>query len=632
MASSTRPPRRATPTRIAPSASTAVRARLDDPEPRDYRSLAVVGVSVAVVGAIATALAPVLGAVDDGSVTVVVAAAVWSAVVALTIPALSGIALASGRGEAAGALLAGAGAVSLGLAVLDVQLFSRALDANRFELFRPHTATELSAAAGAYAVVAGHALGVAAGLIGLVVVHRASLGDGYDDARSAELAGRASGGRVGRPLASVVVLAALVVAGALFAPPFASHDPVVLVPAALSADLPVAAGTAVVAVALVVAVAAALASISPVVGSATVVGAGLAALELAGARLVAGVAAGDGVEVGAGTVWATAGAAVLVCAGLAMPFADRARDGAASRRAEPEESDGAADRQTAAEVRRAADAAAWARVHRAHALAGACGIASGALAIGGTFLPLLTVPSGMSVPQILGERVVLVAGAVLAVAGVLLVLSEFARAVRPAVAVLWVSVPASVAAVSQSVMRATDLPGISIGLGAIVLWVACALAAATGLLVAAAGGLEREEVDTSEAVTPYRPFAVVGGLGAVVAVLGFALPLVRGTDARGRDYRSTSFADLPWNIDAWGHVLLAASVAIAVLVAVRSRRARAVALSAGCAAVLVVYLASWPLTRGVVPESTMGPGVVVSGTGLLLLAAATALATRMTDR
>ena len=120
----------------------------------------------------------------------------------------------------AGALLAGAGAVSVGAAVLDTQLWTDAIDANRLELFRPETAAELAAGSGAYAALGGHLLIAFAGLLGMVAVHRESLMDGYGDARSSERIG--TGDR--RPCADRCQSAARGgrrrrARGALFAPP-----------------------------------------------------------------------------------------------------------------------------------------------------------------------------------------------------------------------------------------------------------------------------------------------------------------------------------------------------------------------------------------------------------------------------
>ncbi|SDH19529.1 hypothetical protein SAMN05444695_101406 [Rhodococcus triatomae] len=620
----------------------------DSSDPARPGAGAVVAAVLALVGGVAVAVGPLSGVVRANApgaetLSAVPPAAVWAGVFALLVPVLAAGALLVRATAVSGALLAGGGAIAVGMAIQDLQLWTGALDANRFELFRPDTAAPLDAGAGAYLVLGGHVLAAVAGLAGLFVVQRAALSDGYGGARSAERDGRATGARVGVLPAALVVLAAAGVAASLFAPTYSSDDPVILVPTVLAADAATAAGAAAVSAALLVVVASALASISPPVAAGALVGAATAVLGLVGARFVGGVAAGDRIEPGSGTVWGTACAAVLLVTAVAIPVVDRIRD-ERSRRAldeigrEHEARSGDAARVSPsgkgvakAAVRAEAEAARSRRI-RWHVSAGVGALGAAALAALGAFLPVLELADGLPEPQILAVRTVPVAALVVAVTAVWLLLSEFAAAVRPVVAVVWAGIPVTVAAVTQPVLLAADVPGVSIGPGAVVLWLGALAAAGSAVLVWFAGSAEREDVDTSARRSPNPILATVGGAAAIAAVAGVAFPLFHGTDRRGTEHAATSFAGLPWDIDSWGHVLFAAVVVIAVAVASCSRPPRAAALFAGVALLSGVHLAAFPLTRGVLDQVEVGPGALATAVGIVLSLVATALAVRSKTR
>ncbi|MGW3484171.1 hypothetical protein ACWDAE_19095, partial [Rhodococcus indonesiensis] len=133
---------------------------------------------LAALGATAVAVAPILPVVgaDEGPIGAASgAAALVSAVAALAVP-VGAVSLARRRGALAAvraaALLSGAGFVALGAVLLDVALFTDALDADRLELFRPVTAAGLAAGPGAGVVLAGHLASVVAGVLGAVAVRQ----------------------------------------------------------------------------------------------------------------------------------------------------------------------------------------------------------------------------------------------------------------------------------------------------------------------------------------------------------------------------------------------------------------------------------------------------------------------------
>lgn len=640
VASTTRP--RAEPERIA---SRSFAAESDDGE-RGVLGGAVVAVIVALVGAMAVSVAPLLDVVEarsqgnlsSGSVP----GLVWASACAFAPVLSAAVALLIRRVSVCGALLAGSGVVALGAAVVDAHLWTDAVDANRLELFRPETAVDLVPGPGAYAVLAGHLAMVLAGALGIVTVQRTSLLDGYGSARSSEQVGRSTGARVGFVLSAGVVAAAVVFAGALFAPALVSSDPMILVPPVVDADVTASAGAGILAVAVLLVAASALASIAPPVAGAAVVGAGLAALGVVGTRFVAALTAGDRIDPGIGSIVGTVAAVVLVLAGAAVVPVDRVRDRrvlrdlavsadtarSAKKGAVPPSAKGVAKAAMRAEATAAA-----ARRTRWHVATGILGIVTGALAAIGALVPPLTMDAETEAlasvtPQILATRLVFVAGVALVVAGVWLLFSEFAAAVRPAVGVVWTAIPFAVTGVSASVVTAAEVPGVGIGIGVLVMWLATGASIGVGLLSGLAGSAEREEIDVSEEPATNKLVAIVGGLGALAVVVGLALPLYTGVDTRGDEFVSATLADYDRGLQWWGPALLAVVAVVAVAVASRSRAARSAAVLAGFVVVMIVYLLGWPLTSARVDDAAPGAGVAAVGLGIVLIGAAAILTMR----
>ncbi|SEL23070.1 hypothetical protein [Rhodococcus maanshanensis] len=604
----------------------------DSSEPsRSPGPVAIAAVALALLGVAATAVAPALGVVSQETGPAVAAATVTAVVCAALAPALAVLALVGRRPAVAGTVLAGAGGVSLGLVVLDLQLLDDAINANRLELFRPLTAASLDAGPGSYTILAGHVLAVLAGLLGLVAAARASHADGYGHSDYPDHDGAGVGSRIGAGLSILAVAAAVVLAAALFAPPLRSTDPVLLVPAVVESAAPMALGAGLIGVAVLIVVAAALAAISPLGAAGAIVGAAVAALGVVGVRLVAGLLAGDGVSVGPGSVVALAACAVLIAVGCVIPAAAaaRARRGLAQLLAQ---SAAAATAPAAAggsksAARARAAAAERARVGRWHVATAVVGIGAGLLGAVGALLPVLSVPDGMPEPRILATRVVLLAGVVLVIACVWLLLSEFATLVRPAVGVLWAAQVMAVAAALQAVVVAGDLPGVGPGPGAALLAVSAVAAAATGLLALCAGSAERDGIDTSVDVPVRLPVLIVGSVAALASVAALGLPLYRGLD-----FGPDSFAHWPWGWDLWGRALLAVVIVAAVVVAARSRAARGASLMIGAMTGMSVYLMGWPLTRARVAEPAMGAGAVCGFVAVALLAVTAFMVVRRNRR
>ncbi|MDH6283349.1 hypothetical protein M2280_004597 [Prescottella agglutinans] len=580
-----------------------------------------VAVALAAVGALAVA-AGTLGAVarsasDGARIPAVGSAAVVAVVLALFVPVVAAI-LTVRRSPAGAALLAGGGLVSAGLCVMDVQLWTGPIDANRLELFRPVTAGGIEAGSGAALVLAGHVCAVVAGIVGLVVVHRASHADGYGSSPDPDAVGRPVGARVGAGLVTVVLVAAVALAASLFARPFVSSDPVLVMRAAIASDVPIAIGSAVVAIAVLIAVASALASVDLAVAAGVVGGAALAALGLVGSRLAAALA-DDRLSLGAGTVWGVLGAVLLAAGAAAIPVVAGRRERRAAvvfeepARPHPDARGGVTGGRE--------------RMLRWHAAAGVTGIVAGVLASVGALLPVLSVPAGLPEPNTPATRVVLVAGVLLAITSVWLLMSEFSVLLRPAVAIMWVAVVAAAADVAQTALTAVQIPGVKLGAGSIVVTCAVVAAVGAGVLAGIAGAVERDDIDTSEPQDPPQRMLGVGAAAAVATVLGYALPLYRGSDGT-----AAALGRLPWGWDAWGQVLSVIAIVVAVLVAMGARPARGAALLLGAAVVAALHVLSWPLSAGRLTDPVVASGAAPAILAVVLLAVSAALVGRRDRR
>jgi len=618
--SSSRGSERAEPQRIRPQDGEFGRANDPSPTPR----VALAG-GLALIAAVAAVAAQLIGVVRSADGSPVGDGAAMAAILAGAVPVVvvigAAVGVAGRRVELAAALLAGYGAVALGFTLLDVALLSDPIDANRLELFHPLSAATLDATSGVYVLLVGHAVSVLAGVAGWSAVHRAGLGDGYGQSVYSEHVGRAAAGRVGPLLAALLGAFGVLAAVAAFASLYRSSDPVVIVTAVVESPVFVAVGSGVVGVAALVVAAAALAALSPQVASGASVGAGLGVLGFAGVALLAGLGTGDRVDAGLGAYLGTvAGLGLLICGAALAPVA-AARDRRALQRAQEREVGARGARGVAGPGSTNPGSNKW------HAAAGSAGVLSGVLFVVGSLLPILETDSGIAVPQILATRVVLVAGFVMILGSVPLLFSEFASAARPFVSVFWLGAVAAAAAVLQSVVLAEDVEGVSTGVGALAIIAGVVAAVATGLLALFAGSAERDDVDTSADAGTDGPLLGTALLGSGLLAIGLALPLYRGSDLT-----AATVTEFPWGWDTWGQMLLAAGVVVAAVVAARARPARGSVLLGGAAVGGIVHLSSWPLTSARATDPEMGPGVVPSVIGIVVLGVAAALSARRVGR
>lgn len=588
----------------------------------------VLALGVAALGALVTALGPALGvarAADGSEQGGQPVAAVAAGAALLAVAVLAAWLLRAGRLAGAVGVLTGAGAIAVGLVLLDTQLFRRALDANRLELVRPVTAAELAPGPGAVAVLVGHALLVVAALVGLVALHRSGVLDDPD--LLGEAAGEGPVLRRSAPAAlAVAVAAAVAVAVGLFLAPLGTADPVVLVPPVVQGPGVVLVGTALLAVVVLVSLALALVSTSVATASGVLAGIALAVLSLAAPRLLAG-ALDSRFQVGVGATVTTVGALALAAAAAALVMSARRR----------------ADSVPVPAVASEAGLPGARALHRVTAVAG---LLAGAAAMLVAVLPLLSTSGALVALHVDGVRVLLVAGVALAAvsAGML---AGFGPALRPAAGVAWAGVLLAGGAVLQAVLVATDVAGVAPassasavagtepptvgwGAGAVVTVAAMVLAVVCAGVAGLAGAAERDEVDTSEGVETHRPVLVVAGLAALAAAAGLLLPLYTAPGFAAAGLTAGDPLGGGWGWDTWSLVAAAVLVVGALLAAVRARPARGLAVLGGTAVVLIVRLVSWPLTAARVAGASAGPGAVATAVALGLVLAAAVLGARRT--
>ena len=556
------------------------------------------------IGAVLVAGAPVLGVAraQDGTQQAGNAgAALLAGVLALAVPLLAGWHWRRQNPLAAVGVLVAVGAVGVAAAVLDLQLFIRALDANRLELVRPVTAAELRPGFGAAAVLAGHLLFAWAGAVGLSALPRLGLMDVPDPPGRSDAGPGGGELPVGRRTGPVVVTAVgsavLLLALALFLTPLTSSDPVLLTPVVLQAPRTVLLGTVLLAAVVLVAPALALVATSVALAGGLLTGVAVGVLGVVAPRLVVG-ALGSGVGVGVGSLLAVATATVLggSAAVLARSVAERA------------------GRDSAVRPPPAVELPALRVLHRA---VGVAGVAAGAAAVLAWGLPLLSTSDRVA-PEIDQTRVLLVAGLVLAAvcAGMF---GRFGAVLRPVAGVAWAGVVLGGGGVLQVVLLATSVGGVGWGQGAMFTVLAGVAAVACGGAAGMAGAVERDDVDTSQPSEPSRRWVSFAVVTAIVALGAFGARLYNAPGFRAPALGSGSPLDGSWGWDTW--VLLGATIVLiaAIVVAVRSRPVRGAAVLVGGALLVGVHLLGWPLTAGRVPGAAPGTGVAWSMLTLLLL-------------
>ena len=559
-------------------------------------------------GAFALALAPLLPVViaTDGA-PADPGFPGWPLLAALALlPALAAVLLcARGAAGMATGLVIGYAALAPGRALLDLQLVLGAELAARPELLVPTSLAPLRPAAGAAALLAGHLLTAVAGVLA-VRSARPGIEDPADPGgdEPADPLDPVPGGRPGL-LVLVLGLGAALAVGLLMAP-FGSGNAYLLGRAALDSPGWTLAGAVLLAVLAPGAACLLAGSPDPARARGGLLGVAAGSAAVAVPALAAGLLTPQ-LRPSWGPVTVLLAAAGLVGCALAVQ-----RTGDAGR---PH-----ADLvlPTAGRLQRVAAAAA---------------LLAGALALLGSLTPAITpgdvATADVAVPAVSAARLLVPAAvALLALGAALLLPGDRAATARPALAVAWVVVPLSAAAVLDTVLTAAEIADVGPGPGAWATLVAVPVALVAGACCALAGAVERDDVDVCAlAARPAdRPLLLAVGLVVVLAVPAFALPV-----ASGPGYRAGAI-DPASGLTAWGLVTGLVAVVLAAAVAPRCRPVRGAALLVGAGLVVAVRLAELPLVAARVDGMAAAPGTWASLACLVALVAAVAVTLHPADK
>ncbi|WP_199441831.1 hypothetical protein [Umezawaea beigongshangensis] len=558
-----------------------------------------IALGAAACGALLLVAGPLVGVAD-----VPAAFTSWPLLTLLAVlpVAVAAVLLARGLSSAAAAVLIASAVFAPGRLLLDLQTAADAFAASRPELLRPTSLEPISAASGAWVLVAGHVLVLVAGALaataGGVLVEQ----DDPDEQSGQR-------GRFGR--AAAVGVVALV---ALLTTPFSSTDPFLLARGPLDSPGLAVAGGLLIALAAPVAGALAALSSSPSHRRWGLAGTALALAAVALPPLVAGLVAAD-----LGVTWGPV-VVLLAAAGFAALAVAQGREESPQDRT-----------ALAAGAPLTVELAGQQRLQTA---AGALGLLAGVLAVAGGLTSQIVVPEGVPAPEHFAGRPLLPAGVVVGLLGLALLVRASASAARPAFVVALAALPLAASSALDAVLAATSVvpsqlnsawsepdalrPGTGAWLtvAALVLGV---LAAAFGTL---AGAVEREETGGGRQRSTL-PLIATGGVAALLAIGAFTLPALRADD-----FVAPAVSDL--GTASWGLLVALLTVLAAVGFALVSRPPRAAALLLGAALVVGVKALELPLTGARVAGAVPGPGTWLAAASVvaLVVAATTSLSRR----
>ncbi|HEX6343101.1 hypothetical protein [Umezawaea sp.] len=531
-----------------------------------------VAFGLAVVGALLSAAAPLVGVVGEGT------APAFTAWPLLLLLALLPVALAAtflrNHPTVAAGVLAVTAFFAPGRLLVDLQITVDTTYTTRPELFRPTSLTPLTPSTGLWLLVAGHLLVLAAGAV-------AATSTPSDDG-DADQAGT-------RKFLGLVVTAGALAAIGLFMAPITSTDP--LVPTGGPFDAPALAMIGGLLLAAAAPAAGVLAASNPDPenrrGGLLAVAAALAALALP--PLVAGLVA-DGLGVSVGSV-------LLLLAAVAHAVLANVL-GRGAEAADPTE-------QKAVELP---------GLRRLHLIAGVLGLLAAAAALGGALSPQLVVPDGLPLPVGYAERLLwpaLVAVAVLSAAVI-------AGRARPAFTVALAALPLAAGSALDAVFAATQIGSVTPGNGIWFTVLSVVLAVAAAVTAALAGALEREETEPpTRSPTPLPTVALVL-IGALLALGAFALPVLSAPD-----FNPVGLLDL--RVGSWGLLAGLLAVVAAAGLALVSRPPHAAALLLGAALVTAVRALEHPLTSARAADAAPGPGLWLAVAAVVAFLAGSAL-------
>ncbi|MGW4114092.1 hypothetical protein ACWEFJ_24750 [Actinosynnema sp. NPDC004786] len=526
--------------------------------PPTTRLRAAVGVAAA--GALLTAVAPAVGVVDASAPPAFTA---WPllALLAVLPTALAAVFLARGQELTAAAALVAPAVFAVGRLLNDLQLVLDPVDASRPELFRPQSLAAPTPTAGAWLLVAGHVLLIAAGAL-------ATLG-AEPDVRS-ERAGFV------RP-----ATAGIVAGIGLFTAPFTSTD--ALIPARgpfESPTLPMLGGLVLTLAAPALAVLAASATTHEARRGGLL---GLAAALLALA--LPPIATALAVD----RVGPAVGPFLVLAAAVALAWPQRT-----PKDADPYDLELPGQR-------------------RLHVIAGTAGLLAAAAAAAGASTAQLVVPAGFPAPTAYAARLLWPAAIALAVLAAALLAKA---AVRPAFTVATATVGLAAAGALDAVFAATRVNLVQPGVGVWFTAGSVVAAAVAAVLAALAGAVERDEVGTTTTEPPL-PLVATTLIAALLALGAFALPVLRAPDF-------VPFGAFGLRVGSFGLLVALLAVVAAAGIALKARPGRGAALLLGAAVVTAVRALEYPLTAARAAEAAPGPGLwlAVAATAAFLVAGA----------
>ncbi|MGH3880371.1 MAG: hypothetical protein ACRDSK_25395 [Actinophytocola sp.] len=258
---------------------------------------------------------------------------------------------------------------------------------------------------------------------------------------------------------------------------------------------------------------------------------------------------------------------------------------------------------------------------RVHLVTGVLGVLAGVAALIGAVGPQLVV-DGLAEPESYANRQLIPVGVLVAALGAALLANRWAAAVRPAFVVsLGAVVLVGTATLDAAFTGAGISDTVHIGAG---VWFAAAsmlIAAAAAISAAVAGSAERDDVDLTERTT-HLSVAAPAGAAILFSVGAFGFPMIAAPDfvAPGiwSDFRLAS----------WGLVVAMLVVIVAGLLATVARPARAGALLLGAAAVVGIHALELPMTSDRTTDAAAGSGTWLAIVAFVafLIAAGVALA------
>ncbi|MCE7005975.1 hypothetical protein LWC34_24540 [Kibdelosporangium philippinense] len=569
------------------------------PERLEVPALLKVAVVVAAAGAALLAAGPGVGVLQGAPPA---AYASGPLLIALAVvPVLVAIALLIARRPVGAAgVLVGAAFLAPGRAFVDLQLAADALVASRPELVVPTELVPLSAATGTWLLIAGHVLTLVAG--GMVIV-RAGAQPGTPVAAEFEDSEPRK-----RLLGWALVFGGLATVGLLM-PPYQSGNAFLL-------DLDLTNGPGLVMVGgLLIALAALLGCVfagtarTPKMGRGVLIGVAVAILAVVLPGQIAALTV-DWLEADWRSYMATVGALGLIVVAV-WP------SGLALKRKESQPL----------------------QESRAHVIAGVLAVIAGIAAILGqaTSLFVVEIPTDVPInqtdeliilsgarPDSFANRLLLPAGILVIVLGVLLLIKPISRIFRPMLSVAWVGIPLAGFLALDAVVTATSTSG-AIRAGAATWWtlVAVMFAVAAAITAGAAGAIERDDVDLTERSSNIVLMAPIAA-AMLFAVGAFGLPAMRA------DHYAAPGIWSNFRVASWGLIIALLAVLIAAIVASRSRPARGAALLFGAAGLVAVHALEVPMTGARAEGATAAAGtwLALATIAALVISAFVALAVR----